>query len=399
MLKPALTEGKFLVYTLFSVMLLVTIHFFHPQLCAIYNPKNFLSFHIILEFFAIAISFSIFLYGWKKHKQTRSGKLLLLSLLFFIIGMTDLLHTVTFKGMPIFITESSVAKATWFWVIARTFEAVSMLLILFLPERKLIHDPWKILFLLSISLVLFIGFIVFYFENSLPLLVIEGEGTTLLKNIIEYFVCFLRIASIVVALLFYNEKKNQDFLYLALAFTILFLSELIFTIYQSIYDIDNFSGHLFKAVGYFFILKGFYYSIEKETLSGNYYWKNTFQLNDLVREFQGIFFTFKKSGEMFVHLTCDGELLYELGLDPGKVAGKTIFEIFPSRASMIEEHYRQCWDTGTNVSFHFPFNEKQLFMSLKPLYRDHELVEVLGTVIDVSNIDESHHKLHRYALS
>lgn len=396
-MKPSLTEGKFLFYILFSVLLLVTTYFFHSQLSALYNPINFVSIHLILEFFAIAISSSIFLYGWKKFGQIRSSKMLVLALVYFIIAMIDLMHTISYKGMPFFITDSSANNATWFWVIARTFEAASLLLILILPDRKLSYDPRNLLLTASISIVTLIGFIVYQNEMSLPLLVVEGKGTTYLKNSIEYFVCFLHIMSIVFALFFYNERKKQEYLYFALAFTILFLSELIFTIYKSVYDIYNFSGHLFKVVGYFYILKGFHYSIEKESFFESHFEKTQFQLPDLLHEFQGIFYTFKKEGKQFVHNTCDGDLLEELGILPTSVVGKTTLELFPKKASLIEEYYQRCWDTGTNVTFRAVVHNKQLLFRLKPLFKENEVVEVLGTVIDMTNIDESDHQLHRYS--
>ncbi|WP_147534002.1 MASE3 domain-containing protein [Bacillus marasmi] len=395
-MKPSLTEGKFLLYIVFSVLILVSIYVFRPQISSIYDPANFLSFHMILEFFAISISFSIFLYGWKKHKQTKSGKLLLISLVFFTIGMIDLVHTLTFKGMPVFINESSVAKATWFWVIARTIEAASMLLLLLLPERVLNRDPRNLLLTLSIAVITFIIFIVFRYETSLPILVVEGEGTTFIKNLMEYIVCFLRIVSIIVALLFYNERKQQEFLYFALAFTILFLSELIFTIYQSVYDIDNFSGHLFKVVGYFFILKGFYFSIEKATLSGNLYQKDSIDVAKLVHEYQGIFFTFTKKDDRFVHTTCDGELLDELGFTPDKVIGYTMDEIFPAKAEKINTYYQHCWEKETPVSFRLSVRNKWVIFKLKPIFLDNEIVQVLGTAIDVTNVDECDKKITQY---
>jgi hypothetical protein len=396
-MKPSLTEGRFLVYTLFSALLLVAIHIFHPLLSTLYNPINFLSFHMILEFFSITISAAIFLYGWKKFRQTMSCKMLILSLVFLIIGCIDLLHTVTFKGMPVFITESSVAKATWFWVIARTFQAASMLLILVIPDRKMAHDPKKILLTASICVVVFIGFLVFSFEGSLPLLVEEGKGTTLLKNIIEYFICFLLIISIVLSLFYYSERKGQNYLYFALGFTVLFLSELIFTIYKSVYDIYNFSGHLFKVVGFFFILKGFYYFIEKETFADSYFKKNRFKVPDLLHEYPGIFFTFNKVGENYIHINCDGELLNEIGLTSEKVIGKTIFDFIPKKARMIEEYYHRCWETGISVSFKVLLKNKCLLFQLKPLYKENEVIEVLGTVVDLTKIEESDYKLHRYS--
>lgn len=395
-MKPSLTEGKFLLYIVVSVLILVSIYVFRPQIQSIYDPANFLSFHMILEFFAISISCSIFLYGWKKHKQTKSGKLLLVSLVFFTIGMIDLVHTLTFKGMPVFINESSVAKATWFWVIARTIEAASMLLLLLLPERVFSRDPRNLLLAVSLAFITLIVFIVFRYETSLPTLVVEGKGTTFLKNTMEYFVCFLRVVSIVVALLYYNERKQQDYLYFALAFTILFLSELIFTVYQSVYDIDNFSGHLFKVVGYFFILKGFYFAIEKATLSEKHFQKDHIDINELVHDYQGVFFTYTKKDNRFVHTSCDGELLYELGFTPDKIVGNTMYEIFPAKGEKINAYYQQCWEKETPVCFRISLKNRWLIFKLKPIFQNNEIVQVLGTTIDVTDIDDTDKRITQY---
>jgi hypothetical protein len=395
-MKPSLTERTFLIYTIIAVLMLLVIHAFHPQISSHYNPKNFLGLHTALEFFAISISFSIFLYGWRRFEYTRSGKLLMVSLVFFTVGSIDMFHTLTFKGMPFFLTESSVAKATWFWVIARIIEAISMLFILILPDKKLEGDPRKLFLTTGIFIVIFFVFVVFSYEDVLPLLVIEGEGTTFLKNMMEYFISFLQMLSIVLSLLLYNERKSHEHLYLALAFTLLFLSELIFTIYQSVYDIDNLSGHVFKVVGFYFILKGFYFSIEKETFSQNYFRRTRcLQPCELVREHQGIIFTVIKDGDVFIHQTCNGELLNELDLSPDKIVGKTLREIELNKASSLEGHYQRCWESGTNVTYRVLVKNKSLYVSLKPLFKDDMISEILGSVIDLTAIEESS-KLNYY---
>ena len=136
-----MTESRFLAMVVAAVMLLMLIHLYHSNLSAYLNPENYIAVHTILEFFSITVSFSIFSYGWKTFGVSRSSKILLLSFLFFIVGMIDLLHTLTFKGMPYFITESSIAKATWFWVSARMIESLLMIIVLVIPDRKMEKDP------------------------------------------------------------------------------------------------------------------------------------------------------------------------------------------------------------------------------------------------------------------
>jgi hypothetical protein len=262
-----MTEGKFMFYTIAAVFFLLLIHIFQAQILILYNPINYVAFHTVLEFFSISISVSIFLYGWKKFEDSKSRSYLLLSVIFFLVAMTDLLHTITFKGMPHFFTESSIPKATWFWIIARMLESSLILLFLLLPDKKLKHDSRPIILFSCMVFIILMAWSIFYYEDRLPLLVIEGKGTTFLKNTIEYMVSSLHLIAIILTLYRYYIDKKELHLFNALAFTFLFLSELIFTIYQSVYDLDNFSGHILKVIGYYFLMKGFlYYPLSKEKL-------------------------------------------------------------------------------------------------------------------------------------
>ncbi|MEH7106238.1 MULTISPECIES: MASE3 domain-containing protein [Bacillaceae] len=257
-MKSGLTEGKFLVYSTLAIVFLMSIHLFQQEISVIYNPKNSVGFHTLLESFSISISATIFFYGYKNFTETHSNRMLLLSFTFFLVGTLDLLHTLTFKGMPYFITESSVAKATWFWVSARVLQSMLILFLLVVKERKVKRDYRSGVLLLSAVMTIVIASVIFYFEDKLPLLVVEGEGTTLLKNSFEYFVSFIQFISLIVVLYQYYIKKSEAKLSIALALVLLLLTDLIFTIYQSVFDFDNFSGHLFKAVGFYFILRGIY---------------------------------------------------------------------------------------------------------------------------------------------
>ncbi|MDF2855911.1 MAG: extracellular exochitinase, partial [Neobacillus sp.] len=135
-----ITETKFLIYTVSAILLLMLVRIFMPELNAIYDPNNYVGIHTVLEVLCIAISVTIFLYGIKSYRLSKSSKMLFLAFTFIIVGMVDLLHMISYKGMPFFITDSSVAKATWFWVIARVIQSILMLSLLLLPDRRLKKD-------------------------------------------------------------------------------------------------------------------------------------------------------------------------------------------------------------------------------------------------------------------
>ncbi len=372
-----MTEGRFLAWVVGAIIALMGIHVFHLQLIQAYNPVNYVSFHTLLEFFSIIISLIIVMYSWRAFSRNRSARLLLLLFIFSTVGMVDLLHTMSFKGMPHFLTESSVAKATCFWIFARMIQAVLMLAMILMPDRLVKRDLRKPVIAAAIMIGLAIMAIVFTFEKSLPILVIEGQGTTPLKNGLEYFISFMHFLSLIVCLHKYYLEKCPAHLNLALAFTLLFLSEMIFTVYQSVVDLDNFTGHIFKVLGYYFILKGIFLLFKKQE-----------QARDekvIVRLSPGAVFTFTKKEECFVITFMEGGLLREVGLKPAALTGTHVGDLLPPSEADALDYCRECWETGAKQTFLANFNKRHLAISLVPVLKGGEVAEIAGTAIDVSN--------------
>ncbi|MEG6523854.1 MASE3 domain-containing protein [Desulfotomaculum sp. 1211_IL3151] len=218
----------------------------------------YLSLHIILEFFSIAVSFSIMLQGWLTYPHTFDSRRLYLGAVFLAVGTLDLVHTLSFQGMPPFITESSVAKATWFWVTARLTEAISLAIIFFYRERQVYHKHWKSYFIASFFYAVTISCIIIGWAGQLPVLVVEGQGVTNLKLGIEYLVSILHLATVIMILRRYREAKQQNQLLMITALVFLFCGELIFTLYRNVHSVYNMLGHVYKVMGYFYLLRCMY---------------------------------------------------------------------------------------------------------------------------------------------
>jgi hypothetical protein len=361
----------------------MAVHLFQPQINANYNPDNFVGFHTLLESISISISATISFYGLKSYGKSQSSRLLLLSFTFFLVGTLDLLHTLSFKGMPYFITESSVAKATWFWVVARFIQSLLILSNLLIPERKLKRDYQVWVFLLGFFMVTTIGFSVIYFEKSLPLLVVEGQGTTFLKNGIEYVVCFILFVSLIITLYQYHLEKSEAKLAFALAFVYLLLTELFFTIYQTVFDLDNFTGHIFKALGLYFILKSFFFSnLNQESNRSELGNQRNFS------ELPGFIFKVVKRGNEFIFTFIDGELLQQFGLNHEEMVGMPLAKIFSTSKGTLNEYCHLSMRLQESIRFEMDFMEKTLLVSIKPsVDGDHKEV-ILGTVIVMSGVHQ-----------
>jgi hypothetical protein len=65
-------------------------------------------------------------------------------------------------------------------------------------------------------------------------------------------------------LLSYKKQPKTSYLDLILAFVFLVLSELLFTLYKNVYDVQNFLGHLYKGISYIYFMKGIYIATIKE---------------------------------------------------------------------------------------------------------------------------------------
>ncbi|MGJ7919365.1 MASE3 domain-containing protein [Neobacillus sp. LXY-4] len=380
-------ERKIILYALVGTLLFGLIHYYSQELFPFFNQKYYTSLHIILEFFSISISIAIFTYGWKVFSYSKSSRLLFLSFIFVTIGILDLIHTLTFKNMPFFISEGAVHKSIWFWLISRLTGSIMVIVVFLLPEKRLKKDPRVLLTFITFFYIYIVSFLIFHFEDRLPAVVIEGLGTTPLKKGIEYFVSFLYLISMLLNFIVYKRSKKPAALYIFLSFYFLLISELIFTIYRDIHDIDNITGHLFKVIGYFFIMKGFYFSaISEDKIAEEKINRARQELDEIIREQQGIIFKFKKHGNDFIHTLCNGELLYKLGIDPIEVRKRKLEELIPESADFLLYHYQLAWNSGQKVTFEMDIKDVSMLISLKPMIDDGHVTEVIGSATDISRL-------------
>lgn len=247
---------------LFPLLIFFLIILSHNSIDFKINPSSYLSMHIILELFSIVISLSIALQSWHLCIYNPSRRGLFIGALFLGLGVIDLLHTLTYKGMPFFSITTTGAHATWFWVTARFSEALLLLLIIGMPDKKSSYKSKIVLFLTCFLSTLLVSYLILFKIDYLPPLLDSRGMITPLKISLEYGIALLHLLTI---LLIFRRGQAQDLessntgyvtLYTLIALSFLFLGELLFTLYQTVYDLENLFGHIYKCLGYFFIYKG-----------------------------------------------------------------------------------------------------------------------------------------------
>ena len=209
--------------------------------------NNFLFFHTLAEFFAITIAILMGVVAWQMYPFTRNNFLMYLGIGYFFIGVLDLLHTLSYKGMNIFPGTTSSTPIE-FWIGTRYLEALLLLTAPWFLSHSLNRIKVTVIyFSVAIFLVLFISY------GNFPVTFIDGQGLTSFKVYSEYLIIFLLAVSI-----FYLRKKNKllddkiiNVMIIAIVFTM--FAELAFTYYVDVYGLSNLIGHIFKLFSFWLI--------------------------------------------------------------------------------------------------------------------------------------------------
>lgn len=203
--------------------------------------------HSCMELLAIVVAALVFSISWHSYRSEQAGNLSLLACGYLAVALLDSAHLLSYRGMPDFITPSSVEKAIDFWLAARLSEALVLLGVALRAWRPLSHPQqryqWLAATLGGVALMVYLRL---YQPQLFPRMFIEGQGLTPLKIVMEWLVIGL-LACAAVGLLRRREQPfDRQGLLLAVGISI--LSELCFTAYRNPHDIYQLLGHAYKVL-------------------------------------------------------------------------------------------------------------------------------------------------------
>lgn len=210
---------------------------------------NYLLFHTIAEVFSIVIAYTIFIIAWNSKGRIENGFILLIGISSLFVGAIDLVHTMAYKGMNIFIGFDANLP-TQLWISARYLQSLSILVSFAFLQRRL--KVYLALFIYSLVTAMLLFLI---FARLFPVCYIEGFGLTAFKKASEYLIDFIIVISIVLLRRSKHHFDPEIAKWLTSAFLFMIAAETAFTFYVSVYGFSNFMGHIFKIFTYFFIYK------------------------------------------------------------------------------------------------------------------------------------------------
>ncbi len=234
-------------------------------------------FQISTELLPLVLTFSIFAITWLVFKRKANNKSpflpdvfakeagteestgyvdnqsLFLGLAFFIIGLIDLYHILSYPFMPDFITPNSLEKSQVFWCAARIVTAV-----LFLASAYVHNDTFQVLqkkpvLIASVAVISFSSIALFagiYPELFPALISSDGDPTKekilllITTAIILFYTAYLYTIRI-------HETGNKILICLLYGFVLTAFSDLIYLFLE-------YPGHLMKATGLYFFYMGMF---------------------------------------------------------------------------------------------------------------------------------------------
>ncbi|MEX8503400.1 MAG: MASE3 domain-containing protein, partial [Leptothrix ochracea] len=214
---------------------------------------NYLLFHIAAELFSVFIAVTIGIIAVNCWQSIQNQYVLFIGVGYFFIGLLDVLHTLTYKGMPIFNDYDYYAPQ--FWIAARYLETFSMLLgFAFLGTSRRVNG---LLTLGGFTLVTAWLVSAILYVKNFPVCFVAGHGLTPFKVISEYIICTLMLVNLA---LLHRRRHHFDpgvYRLIRLSVILMILMELCFTLYVSdtMSDAINQTGHMLKIVAFYMIYK------------------------------------------------------------------------------------------------------------------------------------------------
>lgn len=213
--------------------------------------------HTLLETIAVVIAALIFAVGWHAQSRDRPPVVEMLACAFVGVALLDFSHTLSFAGMPRYVTPADPEKAINFWLAARLLAALALLAAAMLPWREAGRSARRGTWLAAVLVYTGAAHALFLFWPELtPRTFIPGIGLTGFKVGAEALLIVLNLAAAVALWRRMRRPLPFDAASLFVAVCTMALSELFFTLYGRVTDIYNLMGHVYKVIGYAFLYRG-----------------------------------------------------------------------------------------------------------------------------------------------
>jgi len=222
----------------------------------------YLQFHLIAELSSVVVSFAVFATAWYGFRRTHSLRDGAISAAFLATGLADAIHTLSYKGMPDFLSVNDPGTAAGYWLLARFLVGVGLIVACHV-DPKSVCGRFAPIGVIAAALAVVSGFaaimVIHNPDSGLWFFNQKIGGLTPLKIAFEYVV----IATYCYAFVALNKGCGWDTRSIRLlrySLIIAIFAELSFTLYLSPYGYFNAIGHVLKTIAYYLVLQALFVS-------------------------------------------------------------------------------------------------------------------------------------------
>ena len=214
------------------------------------RAATMLELHLLLELFAVIVAILIAAVSWHDLGNKRSAESGILLAGFAVVAVLDLVHALTYDGMPALMIESSTPRAIFFWLGGRTVVLLTLLLVVLRVRVVLPRRVWLATAALASVILFWLGT---WGLERVPLTFVPGSGVTSFKRHYEYGL-FLGYVALTLLFIFRTTAENRGRCFaFASSCLVMALGEIVFSNYKAPSDFLNIYGHVFKIISYAFL--------------------------------------------------------------------------------------------------------------------------------------------------
>lgn len=219
--------------------------------------QRFLSLHALLELISIVISLSLGLTASYTLGESGRRRYWALPIAFAMVAGFDVLHVLSYPGMPDLVSPNSTQKAILFWLLARLLAALTLLAWAAAWDLQRAQDRHeqrgrRLLVAVMLSTAGLSGGLALVAPEQFPAMFDADRGLTPLKQGLEGLVIALHLAALwLLQLRARQGQVRSGDAELRVALCLAVLGEAFFSLYSDrVTDMANAIGHVYKVLTY-----------------------------------------------------------------------------------------------------------------------------------------------------
>ncbi|QHT62678.1 EAL domain-containing protein [Paenibacillus lycopersici] len=247
-----------------AILSFALLQTFHRGLYGTLPERLYLFLHSGMELLGFAVSFTMLVLGWTFFVRTLSKHRLYTAALFGAVGLFDLLHSLTAAGMPFYRMIGAMPMSLLFSKAAQLAGSLGVFFIFRANDGTVSARRRLPVFLTAFVVSGAFSLALFRLPSgAIPLLGAEGH-VKLVRLALESLIAVAYIGTIFMVLYRNRNERPQALLTIVQSLVFFLVSDMQFMLCAGAHDSDLLIGHVYKLVGYYFLMKGIYYVTVEE---------------------------------------------------------------------------------------------------------------------------------------